>query len=339
MTRVRRGAAVMTAGLLMIGATACGGDDDSANDGGASGGPTRIAIATGAASYFPAVMVQAAGIGEDKGVEVTTVPLAAAAAISALASGSIDVVGLAPDVVSTANLQGEDLRYFCRATEQSWFTVIANDDTDLEGSDDGLSWQDAVKGLEGHDIGIPSLGDTADLQLQAVAKAAGADYDKITKVPIGTGTAAVTALQDDQVDAILTVPFVPQTLEATGSGKTLLNFGDVDEINLGLPYAWAAGKEWLDADPERATALCDALHESVDYASDPANRKALDGVMSKEYGITDAKVIDAAIEGPLTNFGTELDCAAIEGAIETMVQRSVIPAEEDWGCDDLLWQQ
>jgi NitT/TauT family transport system substrate-binding protein len=332
-TAVRKVGTVAVTAALAVALTACGSKSD--NSGSTAATKVRIAISTGAAGYLPAVLVEQGKIMSDQGVNVETIALNNTTAISAVTAGSVDVIGQGPDLVATANSQGEDLRFFCRAITANWVNMVAMSASTLPAGGD---YKTVMKALSGKNVGVPALGSTTELQLQELAKQAGVDYKSITVIPVGTGAAAQTALTSGQIDALVTVPFVPQQLTTSGQGKVLIDFGAIPQVTNPMTYAWAAKKTWLDANPQLAQNLCKAFQAAIPYARDSANRSTVDKVMSSQYGITDAKTIDAILapKGILDIFGTSLTCDDINGAVKNYVDRGSIKGTAPT-CDQLMW--
>lgn len=309
----------------------------------AAAGPTEtttvlMGIQEGAGSNLPAVIAQQQGIFAEHGLEVEFVPLAGSALLSSLVSGSVAFFSQAPQMAVTAATQGAALQFFCGNVPGNWTSVMAPVDNDLPSIADGATWQEVMQALEGRRLGLAALGATQEFWTRALADAAGADADAMILTPIGVGPPAIAALDGDQVDAFLGYPFLEQQLVARGDVELLFSFSEEGPLAGEMITGFLATADWVQANPETASAVCESLGTAMAFFQDEANRDVVDQVLSEEFGIADQAVRDEVLDGGVLElFDPELYCEPLEQAISVFNEFGSGAAAEV-GCGELFWQ-
>jgi NitT/TauT family transport system substrate-binding protein len=326
--------------LAVVGLAACGGSDQSSGGGAPAQGTAKVqmAIQEGALSNLPAVVAQEQGLFKKHKLDVEFVPMQGGAVLSSLVSGAVQFVSQAPQLVGTAQEQGQDLRFFCPGVGSNWSVLAAPKSANLPSTASGADWQTVVRSLKGKKVGVAALGATQEQWMNGLVKGAGLAKGDITLVPVGVGPPAIAALDSEQVDAVLTQPSAEQALVARGDISALYHLDEAGPFASEMLTGYVASGKWLDANPEVAKRLCAAMTEAVTFFQDPANKTTVDGLLASTFAVKAPEAREAilASDGPITKFQRDLDCTGLEHAI-TNLQRSGTLKPAGNPCKTMLW--
>lgn len=200
----RKGLAVTSAVILVLGLGACGSDDDG-GDSEADSNPdvnakVKITLATpigeGNAAGVNLWLGEETGCFEKEGldVEIVSLPGRAAEAVGLVVAGKADLVTSAPDTLLVPAASGDDqgLKWIFTPYQAPVFALAVPKDSDVESAAD----------LESGTVGMSALGPPFETFTRANITADGADGTKMTPVAV-SGPAAFQSLDSGDLDAVV----------------------------------------------------------------------------------------------------------------------------------------
>lgn len=320
---------VALAALLAL--SGCGGSEAQSGD--TNVDHVSVAAVPGS-PFLPLFVGEEAGYFHDRDIEVDVVNTQGTGpAVSALASGDVDVVMLSVSGIASANGEGAKLRAFCGIGDRVE-NLVSLPDSPLP-SATAEDWQEAVRQWEGTTIGMPTLGGDAEMTLDLVIRAAGGDPAKVDYVAVGGGEGALTTLEQGNIDLMWTYPF---DLQSFGDAVRIVYAGSTDgpeAMQQESTAFWVAEKEWLDANPALATAYCHGMGEILDQVREREWDDEVHTVLTKTFGVSGETTRRVMAEEPLFNWlGNELSCVNLQASLDAWKHLNDDTATE---CEDVLW--
>ncbi len=100
---------------------------------------------------------------------------------------------------------------------ESSYAIIGNKNVKWPSED--ASFEEKIRALKGKKVGVTAIGAGSDLQLRLALETAGLTYDDITPLAVGTSAQMIPNLNNDRVDAVVSVQWTSTRFlcEATGS--------------------------------------------------------------------------------------------------------------------------
>lgn len=343
---VRRGLAGSLALTTMLALASCGSDDESgsgaADDGGSGSDltPVRVMMLPSQVYRLPAVVAKDRGIFESHGLDVEFVqqPTALQGA-QGLTATEAQVGQLSVTTLAQGWQSGEEVAFFCGGLDFIQTTLLAAPDSDLPSTEDGDSWQDVLKSLEGKKIGIQTpVGSGVQLLFAAALKEVG--VEDVTYVNIGTDMKIVSAsLGNGSVDVAQASPPVVQNLLASDEAKRLVYLPEgPNAYSQNYGSGWTAPDSWLEEDPEAAAAFCDSVEEGLAFIKDPDNLEAAAGLLVEDTGVP-AEVAEQVItDGVYNNFSTVMDPDVVQETLDMYVKLGIVQPEPKPTADELVKQ-
>jgi len=255
------------AALVCFLAVACGGSGNQPSAATSSGPPekTSLKIGVGGQSqiiYMPLTLADQLGYFKAEGLTVEIDDLKGGAdALKALTGGSVDVVtGFYEHTIRT-QAQGKYIEMITLFDLYPGLVLFVN-----------RKHQDAksIKDLASLKIGVTSLGSSTDEMVRYLFKQNGLDPTTAQTVSVGSGGPAITALKNDQVQALVTVEPAASTIEQSGDGKALYDTRTAAGTKEVFGGPWPAGGFYLSSDfvkqnPRTAQALARAGGKALKY--------------------------------------------------------------------------
>ena len=224
--------------------TACGGTAGPA-PAASPGKPEKASLSVGVGGqsqliYMPLTLADSLGYFKDEGLTVSIQDLKGGAdALKALVGGSVDFVcGFYEHTIRTQT-QGkyiETIALFDNTPGLVFFVNRKHADAK------------SVKDVATLKIGVTSLGSSTDEMVRYLFKANGLDPATAQTVAVGSGGPAITALKNDQVQALVTVEPAASQLEKTGDGKVLYDTRTADGSKQVFGGSWPSGGFYLPND-------------------------------------------------------------------------------------------
>jgi NitT/TauT family transport system substrate-binding protein len=250
---IKRSAAVLAAGALLLGTAACGDDTNSTETPVANAKATELRL-----GYFANVTHASAVYGVAKGTfqtELGTTKLkpvvfnAGPAAIEALRGGSLDAAFLGPNPAINGFTQtdGKLLRVVAGTTSGGASLVVKSDITD-------------VSQLKGKTIATPQLGNTQDVAAKAYFKSKGVDV----KILNQENSQTLDTFKKGDIDG----GWVPEPwasrLVLDGGGKVLVNEKELWPSGQFVTTHLVVTQKFLKAYPATVEALLKGLLAATD---------------------------------------------------------------------------
>jgi NitT/TauT family transport system substrate-binding protein len=326
--------------IAAFGLVACGGAKET-NAGGASAqGTTKVqmAIQEGALSNLPAVVAQEQGMFRKHKLDVEFVPMQGGSVLSSVVSGAVQFVSQSPQIVGTAQQQGQDLQFFSGGVRSNWSVLAAPKSAGLPSTSDGADWKAVIGALKGKKVGIAALGATQEQWMNGLIKGAGLAKKDITLVPVGVGAPAIAALDSKQVDAVLTQPSAEQALVARGDISILQRLDEAGPFAGEMLTGYIASAKWLDSHADVAKRVQQSLAEATTYFQDPANAKVIDALLVKVFGVKapEARQSILAADGPISKFEGGVDCSGLQRAVTNLQHAGTLKPAGD-PCKSMVW--
>ena len=232
--------------LAVFAAAACGGSASAPAATATAGGPpekTSLKVGVGGQSqliYMPLTLADQLGYFKDEGITVDIQDLKGGAqALTALTGGSVDMVtGFYEHTIRT-QAQGKYIEMIALFDLTPGLVLFVN-----KKHPDARS----IKDIANLKIGITSAGSSTEEMVKYLFKQNGLDPNTAQTVAVGTGGPAVTALKNDQVQALVTVEPAASTLEQAGDGRVLYDTRTQSGTKDVFGGAWPAGGFYLASD-------------------------------------------------------------------------------------------
>jgi NitT/TauT family transport system substrate-binding protein len=266
--------ALRIAGLVAVLAAVlagCGGDDSPSSASSTSGsGPEKSSVtiaitAPGSTGNIPLYIAQQKGWFKDEGLDVKLSGLNGGSdAITALVSGSADASTNIYNHALTTAQQGrsvESVLVFTRAPGAAVFVGRKHPEVQ------------SIKDMANLKIGVVSLGGATDLMIRYLFKQAGLDPSKAKLVTVGAGSQAVNALEQGQVDALVTVEPTLTGLIERGAGRVLTDLrkpSESEKLYGGPTPSWSllVTSKFANENPKTTQALVRASLKGLRYTLD-----------------------------------------------------------------------
>jgi ABC-type nitrate/sulfonate/bicarbonate transport system substrate-binding protein len=312
---------------------ACGSDDAEGDSGsGSGGGSTEVTLMAypGQSYRLPFLVADQEGIFEDHGISMKFVDQPNnLTGTQGMAATKANFGFLSTTTLVQGFQAGQTYPFVCGGIDVLQTTLIADTDSDLASTEDGASWEEVLKGLEGKTIGIQTpVGSGLQILFSAALEEAGVGEDDVTLVNLGgTPTTVQAALQNGSVDVAQINPPGNELLETQGYGKPLVYLPEGPQV-----YAdnWGSGlvvdPAWFEGNGDVAADFCDAYQEALAWIQDEANADAAAGILAKDTGVPEdaAKLV---VTNTFGDFVAEMDDDAMQATFDQYVDLGIAKAD------------
>ena len=223
---------------------------------------TTIAVGGKASLYYlPLTIAGQLGYFRDEGLQVEILDFAGGAkALQAMMGGGADVVSGGFDHVMVMRARGQDLRGFV-----------------LQGATPAISLGVATgrtyrspKDLKGMKIGVSAPGSSTHAFINYLLATAGIAPDDVSIIGVGTGPAAVAAMQAGHLDAIANIEPAITLMEKSGSIKVVVETVSVQGATAVFGSPLPSGslytrEEFIKANPNTVQALANAMVRALKW--------------------------------------------------------------------------
>jgi NitT/TauT family transport system substrate-binding protein len=209
------------------------------------------------------------GFFKDVGIDARTVTVAhGPAAVTALASGSVDVATNAPEVFLALAGKGQSIKLIAGQTRQ--LGVLAA----RPGLDAPATFPDSVRALKGKKVGVTALSSATQYLSITMLNAAGLTANDVEFVAVGAG--APQALSARHVDAAFVTGPQVETSQMLGA-RTMIDLRSTNNCPAQLGICgisqvgmWAMG-DWIAKNAEAVSRIRKAIAKADVFLHDPAN--------------------------------------------------------------------
>ena len=156
-----------------------------------------LSIGTFIISYLPLPVAEAKGLFKNQGLDVTVQNFGAsgAKALQSLIGGSSDVVVGFYDHTVQMQAEGQDVRCVILLNRNPGIALAVRDDLS------GIIKE--TRDLKGRKIGVTGPGSSTDFLLRYLLVRAGVKPEDVSIIGVGSGAAAVAALENKSIDAVM----------------------------------------------------------------------------------------------------------------------------------------
>lgn len=198
---------------------------------------------------------------------------------AALMGGSGQMGMLSPSVTAPLDQQGVCFKYLA-AGVGNYFNIIARKGIDLPNLAKGYPAN--LVDLKGKKVGIVAIGGPALPWLGSVLAEAGLSRDDVVYIATGGVATSVAAVQQAQVDFLMSYPPVQQVLDP----EDFVMVADLVKIEgdpLDALVQSFAGTtcEYATQNPKVVKAFCSGVWDAYDYVTDPANFDGVSQIIAK----------------------------------------------------------
>lgn len=295
--------AAVTATALV---TACGNSDDGSKTTSEGLHKVQVMMFPGQSYRLPVVVAQEQGYFKDHGVEISIVaqPNNLQGAQAMLATKS-EVGQLSTPTLAQGVENGSPVAFFCGGINVLQTTLAAKKGSSLPSTDEGASWQEVLKSLDGKKVGVQTpVGSGLQLLFAAALKEAG--VEDVTYINVGGGNdVTLAAINNGSVEVAQVNPTGTQKFEVDESVKPLLYMSTGPEAYKLYGSAWTGQTRWIKENPEAASGFCDAIEDALTWIKDPANADAAAQALSKDTKV-DPAVAALVVKDVYKDYSTEL---------------------------------
>lgn len=262
----------------------------------------RVSTPTTVLPLAPLYIAIAEGYFEDEGLAVELVEGGGATQVNAsLRSGDSQFsLSASSDMINAIEAGEEQIAVSAVNSTLTMQTIVSTEFMERNGLTDESSFEERVAALEGASMGAVSLGGAHEIFLRYNMVLAGVDPESVNVVRVGAGSAAIAALESEQIDGFISGPPAGLIAEQRGSGAILF-----DPIEIGgyddLPWqVLITTRSYAEANPAVVEAMARALARAMETASgDPAASAAL---VAEWFPGSSPELLTAALESIASSF-------------------------------------
>ncbi|HKB81898.1 MAG TPA: ABC transporter substrate-binding protein [Burkholderiales bacterium] len=225
-----------------------------------------ITIAVGGKAslyYLPLTIAEQRGYFRDEGLQVGILDFAGGAkALQAMMGGGADVVSGGFDHVMVMRARGQNLRAFVL---QGATPAIS-----LGVAKERAAQYKSPKDLKGMKIGVSAPGSSTHAFINYLLASAGLAPDEVSIIGVGTGPAAVAAMQAGHLDAIANIEPAITMMEKSGTIKIVVETVSVQGASAVYGSPLPSGslytrEEFIKANPNTVQALTNAMVRALKW--------------------------------------------------------------------------
>jgi ABC-type nitrate/sulfonate/bicarbonate transport system substrate-binding protein len=262
-------------------------------------------------------------LGKDKGffaaeqIEPQLVMMAPPTAIAAMVAGELDFSSTT-GAATSAIMRGLPLRRIFYVQQDPVHVLLAQPDIK------------SVEALIGKTIGVTALTDAVGMSAGVILRAHGIEAGKVTLLAMQITDNAIKSLTSKRIAATLLAPPYAEELEAKGYVK-------IAEARTYAPLSFiglVSSQETMKKYPQKVQGMVGALHRTMNYVLNPANRAEVVQYVSTYHKI-DLPLAEKAFTAQLLGYskdGTK-PRAAVEKEIE--IYRESLKIAKTFTPDDL----
>ncbi|WP_265523426.1 ABC transporter substrate-binding protein [Oerskovia flava] len=295
--------AAVTAALAVVttaALTACSTADEST--GGSSSSPVtvRFGIPTQmGANNSPMAVAEHLGYFDDEGIELEIVHTTDSTSIvQGVSTGSLEIGSTPPEPLWQAIEAGTDVQLVYNYIRQQTGSIVSLADGPVQSLED----------LAGTSIGQSSLGSSNLLLSNGILASVGlTEGEDFGNIAVGTGAAALQALESDQVQALSLWDTEYAAFEATGAELTYFTTPEVESL---FSTTYFTSPDYLESDPDVVAGFGRAVAKATLFTA--TNPEAALRIMYTDHPET-------RLAGVSEDEQLEIDLTSLERRIELLV--------------------
>ena len=286
---------------------------------GAATAPTKVTIHVPSKS----LSIMPYYFGKDKGffaaeqIEPQLVMMAPPTAIAAMVAGELDFSSTT-GAATSAIMRGLPLRRVFYVQQDPVHVLLAQPEIK------------SVEALVGKAVGVTALTDAVGMSTSVILRAHGIEAGKVTLLAMQVTDNAIRSLTSRKIAATLLAPPYVEELEAKGYVK-------LAEARTYAPLSFiglVSSQETMKKSPQKVYGMIAALHRTMNYIINPANRREVVEYVSSYHKI-DLPLAEKALAAQMLGYskdGTK-PRAAVEKEIE--IYRETLKIAKTFTPDDL----
>jgi NitT/TauT family transport system substrate-binding protein len=255
-----------------------------------------VTLGVGGASllyYLPLTLADKLGYFKEQGLEVEINDFKGGSqSLQALVGGSIDVVAGAYEHTLRMQAKNQDI---LAVIEMGRYPAIS-----LAIKKDRADKIKSAADLKGAKIGVTAPGSSTNMMVWYLMAKAGLKPDDASFVAVGTGAAAVAAIQKGEIDAIANLDPVIAKLESTGDvvvlAETRTTAGNTKVLGGPMPAGVIYLKrEFMEKNPNTTQALVNAIYKTLVWMQAATPEKIAEAVPA-DYHLGDKALYITALK-------------------------------------------
>jgi len=281
--------------------------------------PTKVTIhvPSKSLSIMPYYLGKDKGFFAAEGIEPQLVMMAPPTAIAAMVAGELDFSSTT-GAATSAIMRGLPLRRVFYVQQDPVHVLLAQPEIK------------SVEALVGKTVGVTALTDAVGMSTSVILRAHGIEAGKVTLLAMQVTDNAIKSLTSKRIAATLLAPPYAEELEAKGYVK-------LAEARTYAPLSFiglVSSQETMKKNPQKVQGMIAALHRTMNYILNPANRSEVVQYVST-YHKLDLPLAEKAFTAQLLGYskdGTK-PRAAVEKEIE--IYRETLKIAKTFTPDDL----
>ncbi|OUM90392.1 MAG: hypothetical protein BAA01_16250 [Bacillus thermozeamaize] len=267
----------------------------------------ELAQSTDGFLWVPVYVARAKGFFKEVGLDVNvTITGGGSKTLAAVLGGSADFGAASVSDAMDATHQGKPVLSFAALMNQYGSNVVVKKAiAEQKGITESSSYEDKAKLLKGLKVGVTAPGSGTDRVVRMIAESVNLNPDKdMTIVPLGSGSAMVSAFKQGQIDAFCISSPSAETGIIEGDGMMLFNLskGEVPKLD-GITYtALIATEDYINKHPDIIEKITNAMYKACEFIKN--DKEGTKEVLRGFFTEVDEKVFDAAFEANYPAFPT-----------------------------------
>lgn len=265
--------------------------------------PVRISVGSYNLNNLPFPVAQGLGLYEKEGLDVTVENFASGGSktLQALVAGSTDIAVGFYDHTIQMQSQKKAVVAFVQLARNSGLVLAGGNNSTFDPAK-----PETIKGAK---IGITSPGSSSDFFVRYYLQRNGLSADDISLIGVGSGSAAVAALEQGKVDLLVNYDPAATFIEAKGVGKILID-GRSDEgakAIYGGIYPTSvlyATQSYIDDNPQTIQKVTNATVKALEWMNSHSAEEIVDK-LPKEFIFGDRDTYIKAVQNAKAIFSND----------------------------------
>ncbi|WFU51401.1 ABC transporter substrate-binding protein [Sinorhizobium terangae] len=265
--------------------------------------PVRISVGSYNLNNLPFPVAQGLGLYEQEGLEVTVENFASGGSktLQALVAGSTDVAVGFYDHTIQMQSQNKAVVGFVQLARNSGLVLAGGKNATFDPAK-----PETIKGAK---IGITSPGSSSDFFVRYYLQRHNLSADDVSLIGVGSGSAAVAALEQGKIDLLVNYDPAATFIEAKGVGKILVDARSdkgAKEI-YGGTYPTSvlyATQDYIDENPETIQKVTNATVKALEWMNNHSAEEIVEK-LPKEFISGDRETYIKAVENAKAIFSTD----------------------------------